>query len=202
MARASLLGVCSLEKAMRWLLAILCVALIFLWSLWLIGSDVLLLPRKHDPFPASARMQLDQLNNSRAEIAWLVGKARFIGKESDLAQEEPTYEELAAQANAVLAQARAGLELNNVDAPFLDQKLGELIPKAKSLAETLRSKQPTQLGTVNLDEIAPVVEKGWRDLEIFVKRTIANAEDSTRIAMEQLEKMKWAPWSDLKANPF
>jgi hypothetical protein len=193
----------GIAEMQSWIFGILVSVFLILIVLWMIGSQVVNLPKTHDPFPLAVRTQIDTLNDARREIGRLAVKARMFGKEADLSQERQNYDELAAEADDWLKTARDGLELGTVDAPFLSKKFEEeLSPKAKELAAKLKLKQPIELGAADFDHIISAFEKGWDDVKSFIKLALASHTESIRIAINQLDDIKWQPWSELKATLF
>lgn len=186
---------------MKWIVAVLLCLIVILGVLGMIGSNVVALPKTHDPFPPAVRTQIDILNDERLDIERLAGKAKMFGKEADLSKERQEYDELALEADAWLKNAKDGLALHSVDAPFLSQKFEErLLPKAKDLAAKLKAKQPAELGVADFDHLISAVEKGWNDFISYFKLVRAADADSIRIAINQLDEMRWPTWLELKST--
>jgi hypothetical protein len=200
---------------MKWILGILTGALLVIISFWAVGSNMVSLPTPHDPFPATIRKQLDTLNNHRREIEWLADTARMAGRGSQMPQEKQDYDELAEEANAWLKTAGAGLELNKVDSPWLTEQFeDQLLPKARKLSATLKSKGIwlaaerrsgggiLRAGAADVDHFVTVLENGWDDVKTYFKSLRADDVQSRKIALNQLDGMKWLPWSQLMGEEF
>jgi hypothetical protein len=200
---------------MKWIFGILTCALLIMICFWTVGSNMVRLPTPHDPLPPEIRKQLDTLNNHRREIEWLADTARMAGRASQLPQEKQDYDELAEEANAWLKTAGAGLELNRVDSPWLTEQFEDhLLPKARKLSATLKSKSIwlapegrsaggiLRTGAADVDHFVSVLENGWDDVKTYFKSLRADDAQSRKIALNQLDEMKWLPWSQLMAEEF
>jgi hypothetical protein len=199
---------------MRWFFAILVLALLILTALGLVGFKVVSLPTPHDPFPPQIRAQLDSLNDTRREIEWLAANARMVGEASKLPQEKQDYDALAGAANAWLKAVQQGLASDQVDIPMLTGQFEEHVkPEAKKLAATLQAKMrwmgPQRLdagilrvATTEADHIISVLDNGWEDVRVYFKFARASGDEPRKLAMSQLDDMKWLPWTELMAEQF
>jgi hypothetical protein len=198
----------------KWILLILACALGITTLIWMIGSHVIDLPRTYDPFPSPVRTQLETLNENRREIEWLVSSATMAGKGSELPEERQAYNELANDANAWLKTVGLGVELNRIDTIWLKEQFEErLMPKAKKLAATLKLKMRwlkllrreqgfVRVAAADINNIAAALGNGWDDVTAYFKLLRARDAESRKIAMNQLDDMKWVPWSQIMAEQF
>jgi hypothetical protein len=199
---------------MKWILALLVIVVVVIASLPIVGARIANSPRSHDPFPDALRAELRSLNDERREIEWLAANARLVGQATKLPQEKQDYDELANEANAWLSAAAQGLKLDQIDTVGLTKQFQErLMPKAKELTATLTSKMrwigPQRLdagilkwGTTEIDHIIAVLANTWNDVGVHFKFAQAGNAESKKIAMNELDDMKWLPWSELMAEQF
>lgn len=199
---------------MKWIFAVLACALFVVLGLAAVGFKMVSLPLPHDPFPALIRTPIETLDGERREIEWLVGNARMAGKGNALQKERQDYDELANDANAWLKMAAEGLESNKVDAPSLaGQFQGRLMPKAKALIATLTTKTRwmsaqrrdtgiLKVAAADADHFIAALENGWTGVSTYFKFSRAGDAESRKIAMTQLDDMKWVPWSELMAEQY
>jgi hypothetical protein len=200
---------------MKWFFAALASSLVILVAgLAIVGFRIVRVPKPHDPFPPEIRARLDSLNDTRHEIEWLAAKARIVGQGNKLPQEKQDYDELARDANAWLKSVGEGLAHNKVDTVFLTGQFEErVIPKAKQLTSTLESKMRwmgperfdagiLKVATTETDHIISVLNYGWEDVSTYFKSVSAGDAESRKLAMGQLDDMKWVPWTEVMAEQF
>ena len=194
---------------MKWMFALLIFVLLIIAVLGFIGAKVIPLPKTNDPFPAAIQTQLDALDDKRFEIEWLAAKVRMAGKANELKEEREAYDELANDANAWLKAAEKGLEANRFDTAFLTEQFERnLMPKAKALDSKLQMRMRwikwelinagfLQRVAAQVNHGISVLDHGWRKVRTYFELIRAGDVESRKIAMNQLDGMKWLPWTDL-----
>jgi hypothetical protein len=199
---------------MRWTFAILIFALLIIVGLGIVGSRVISLPRINDPFPSAVRTQLAILDDDRREIEWLLGKARMAGRGNELPEERQVYDELAPEANAWLKTAEQGLVANNIDTAFLTRQfeeglkpkanavLAKLTPKMRWMGSARRDSGWLRVAAAEIDHLSSDLENSWHDVSTYFKFARSRGADSKKVALNELEDMKWVPWSAIMAEQF
>jgi|GEM_PF-2447353 hypothetical protein len=199
---------------MKWIAILFAAAAaLVLAGLGLVGAGAVALPNTNDPFSQALRVRLGALNDTRRGIEWLADKARMAGKASELPQEKEAYDEIAARANAWLDEAGQNLGAKANEAALIREFDDQISPKAAKLYETLKQKgrwlghQRMDAGIIrvlgaDVDHLISVFGYGWDDLKTYVKLRAADGAQSKKIALSQLEEMKWLPWTEMIGVEF